>query len=331
MTLPTFFLAYPYVWQALLSSLFTLVLVWALVRLLGIRDLGVKTWLFVLPLLVPLLLPFKAPSGQLEWQPLLALQTHLRVNSTGPQSQLITLLCLLPLTFALVQGLAAYAAYRVILRRGRLVSAAEEPLLFGLLVPLARHAGTRVPQVYLLPAERGIKVFVAGTWRPRLVLSSALITSLSADELEAVLAHEMAHLARHDQIVGWAALVMRSLMFYNPILYLLTGWLRREREKAADLLAARWTGRPRALARGLLHVTELLSGRQAESQLLTGLTSGRILSERVQLLLSHDADRRREPRKLMAFALAFVGLEAAFYLVVLVPVISRLACPVMHL
>jgi Zn-dependent protease with chaperone function len=324
------FLLYPYVWQALLSSLFTLGLVWILIRLLSIRDLGVKASLFVLPLLVPLLLPFRGPNGRLEWQPLLALQTHLSLHSSGAQGQLLMLACFLPLTVTLVQGLMAYVAYRAVLRRGRLVTASEEPRLFELLATLTRRTGTPVPEVYLLPPDRGVQVFVAGTWRPRLVLSSPLVTSLPPEELEAVLAHEMAHLARHDQVVSWAVLLMRSLMFYNPVLYVLTRWLRREREKAADLLASSWTGRPWALASGLLHVTRLLSGRQPESVLLPGLTSGRILSDRVQLLLSDGEKRERQPYQLLAFAVAFVALEAAFYIFALMPLLSRLSCPMLH-
>jgi Zn-dependent protease with chaperone function len=152
--------------------------------------------------------------------------------------------------------------------------------------------------------------------RPCLALSPELLTSLPEPELRAVLAHEVAHLARRDQVISWVASLLRSLMFYNPVLYLLEGWARKEREKAADLLAATWTGQPRALASGLLGVTKMALNRRrnlAWCLPAAELTSGGLLSERVQLLLDTDRLKNQDtPWRLWLFCALFLGLET-FY------------------
>ncbi len=305
------FLLYPYVWQSLLSSLFTLGLAWFLVQVLGLKEAGTRAWVFLLPMLAPLLLPFKAGS-QLHWWLFHAVQIQIWTH----EFNWLLLACFLPVMVMFLQVAASYLAYRWLLRGSRDVTADEAPQLFVMLEDLAQQAGVSLPRVCLLPPGREAHIFVCGTWRPCLALAPELLTSLPEPELKAVLAHEVAHLARRDQVISWVASLLRSLMFYNPALYLLERWVRREREKAADLLAATWTGQPRALASGLLGVTKLALNRRRDLVWrlpATELTSGGLLSERVQLLL--DADRLKiqdAPWRLWLFCALFLGLEV-FY------------------
>lgn len=60
-------------------------------------------------------------------------------------------------------------------------------------------------------------------------------------KLEAALAHEMAHIARHDTGIGLASALFKALTFFSPAAYLGIRLYMDEREKAADDLAVRIT------------------------------------------------------------------------------------------
>jgi TonB family protein len=74
------------------------------------------------------------------------------------------------------------------------------------------------------------------TWavfRPCILLP-AHATGWSDDRVHAVLAHELAHVRRHDWIVQIGAELVRAIYWFNPLLWLACTWLRRESEQASD-------------------------------------------------------------------------------------------------
>lgn len=111
------------------------------------------------------------------------------------------------------------------------------------------------PDVGVVDGCRG-GAYVVGTRRPVLIVDRQLVAQLDDEELEGVLAHELAHVRRRDTPVAQLLGIVRDLMFFVPG----GGWaveqLHRERELAADQLAVRITRRPGALASGLLKVLE---------------------------------------------------------------------------
>lgn len=98
---------------------------------------------------------------------------------------------------------------------------------------------------------------VRGVWRSRLILPEELADKLEPSELEAVLAHELAHLRRRDNF--WAAVVrvIASLFWFHPFLWWLEQRLLIERERACDELVLA-CGAPRAeYLAGILKVCRL--------------------------------------------------------------------------
>jgi Zn-dependent protease with chaperone function len=323
---------FPYIWQSLASSLFTLGLVWLLTRLLEIKSAKLRAWIFSLPFLVPMLVPFKGSNGLMHEGLLMffALKNRIFLWSPDYRMKLLIFVCLLPPFIALIQFILSYIASSRLFRCGRKVTAADEPMLFFLLSPLVQNAGISEPQVYLLPPWQGVQIFVCGTLRPCLALTPALIEALNPSELEAVLAHEVAHLARRDQVFSWMIIILRSLMFFNPILYPLSKWLSQEREKAADSLASKFTGRPKALANALLQVTKLsLEPGCNYYKLLpmVELTSGNALYERVQLLLVNTGkSSNRTLTRIILFGILFVAIEVVFTYGLLLPLVTSTPC-----
>ena len=99
---------------------------------------------------------------------------------------------------------------------------------------------------------------VVGVLKPVLLLPVGLITHLSTREIEAVLAHELAHIKRHDYAVNLLQSVVEVLYFFHPALWWLSARVREEREHCCDDLAvAACGGDGRILAQALARVEEL--------------------------------------------------------------------------
>lgn len=91
---------------------------------------------------------------------------------------------------------------------------------------------------------------------------SGLFAELAATEIDAVLAHELAHIERKDGL--WFPLVtaVQSALWLQPLNHLVAGYFRRNAELACDDRAVELTGCRLGLARALVHVAERASQAQ---------------------------------------------------------------------
>jgi uncharacterized protein (TIGR03435 family) len=130
--------------------------------------------------------------------------------------------------------------------------------------------------------SRGVDVpGVIGWLRPVILLPPATAMGLTPEQLEAVLAHELAHVRRHDYFVNILQMVAETLLFYHPVVWWTSKQIRRERELCCDDLAVRCCGDPVTYARAL---TTLEKMRVTVSGLAMGSTGGPLLY-RIQRLL----------------------------------------------
>jgi len=106
------------------------------------------------------------------------------------------------------------------------------------------------PEVIVLDEEEPL-LFSSTGRNPVIYLSSGLTCILSADQLQAALAHEMAHIARSRRPLLIAVFVLRGLMFFNPVTLVKFRQLVRDEEKICDDIAVSLTGDPAALAAAL--------------------------------------------------------------------------------
>ena len=171
----------------------------------------------------------------------------------------------------------------------QIVDREAEPAFYELVTRVAAQLDIPIPTIAL--SDRQAPEALAIGFRPgniHLILSRGTVNSLEGTaELEAVIAHELAHVKNRDAMVmtilslpvilanglgsrladvenpGWAAIVIVPLAFISTIVWVLgkaiTARLSRVRERAADQVAAEITGSPAALAHALKQLDQDIS------------------------------------------------------------------------
>lgn len=166
---------------------------------------------------------------------------------------------------------------------------------------LALRFGIRRPVALGFVADGDSPVSI-GWWRPVVLVPMALAARMPTDLLEALLAHELAHIRRHDYLVNLVQSAIEALLFYHPVVWWLSRRIRIERELVADDLAAATLGEPRRLAVAL---SELDRFALPSPQFAQAAHGGQLMS-RIQQLIRPD---RRAIGGKLAFPL--LGLAAA--------------------
>lgn len=97
---------------------------------------------------------------------------------------------------------------------------------------------------------------VVGHLRPVVLLPLASISGLSPTQVEAIIAHELAHIRRHDYLVNLGQTVIETLLFYHPAVWWMSRRVRQTREHCCDDLAVTIYPDKAAYARALLLLAE---------------------------------------------------------------------------
>lgn len=97
---------------------------------------------------------------------------------------------------------------------------------------------------------------VVGWFRPVVFFPATVLTGLSEEQLQAVIAHELAHIQRLDAFVNVFQVVVETLLFYHPAVWWLNKRIRAEREHCCDETAVAVCGNAVEYARALTLMEE---------------------------------------------------------------------------
>lgn len=147
----------------------------------------------------------------------------------------------------------------------------------------------------------------AGWWRPVVLLPMSVALRMPADLVEALLAHELAHVRRHDYLVNLLQRAAEALLFHHPVAWWLSHRIRIERELVADRLAADVLGEPRRLAVALAALSELPTPARPLPHVAHAAHGGHLMS-RIQQLVRPQS---RSPLPVGRIALPMIGVAAA--------------------
>ncbi|MDP2211669.1 MAG: M56 family metallopeptidase [Candidatus Aquicultor sp.] len=134
------------------------------------------------------------------------------------------------------------------------LSRSEYPQVYDILDKLVPALGVSYPRVVISNIYQFVP-FSVGYRVPIVVISKEFLAEFPDEQLEIMLAHELAHMRRKDYLTSWLTLMLRDLMFINPIIHYIYNKLEDEKEKACDKLALNVTNAaPKTAANMLLDV-----------------------------------------------------------------------------
>lgn len=121
----------------------------------------------------------------------------------------------------------------------------------------ARRSLGIVPAVELRIVAPDFVPGALGLWRPAVALPDGLAAQLTAPELEAVLAHELAHILRRDNLWAAAAHAIVAVFWFHPLAWWMERRLLAERETACDELVLARGASPETYLSGILKVCRM--------------------------------------------------------------------------
>lgn len=175
-------------------------------------------------------------------------------------------------------------------------SASRLPLPIG--IPVLSSASFMEPGVF-------------GIFRPVLLLPNGIAGRLTPAEFQAVLAHELCHVRRRDNLATVIHMIVEAVFWFHPLVWWLGARLMEERERACDEEVLRAGNQPEAYADGILKICELYMASPLKC--VPGVT-GANLKKRIEAIMNGGA-----PSKLHFAKKA--GLAIAGFLAAAVPVI----------
>jgi bla regulator protein blaR1 len=139
---------------------------------------------------------------------------------------------------------------------------------------------------------------VFGSLRPIIVLPLAALAGLSPWQVEALIAHELAHIKRWDLLVNAFQIATETLLFYHPGVWWVNRVIRNEREHCCDDVAVAACGNAHEYARALAHLEESRS-----ASVWAMAANGGVLTSRIGRLLGVN----RAARSMSIPGIALIG------------------------
>jgi beta-lactamase regulating signal transducer with metallopeptidase domain len=152
-----------------------------------------------------------------------------------------------------------------------------------------------------------------GFFQPLIVLPAWSMQELSAEELNSILIHELAHLCRWDDWTNLAQKLLRALFFFHPAIWWVEGQVSLEREMACDDIVLSKSVSPRSYAECLVSVAEKSFTRRSLALAQAAVSRMRHTTKRVSQILDRN---RSGATHIWKPALGLVTVFSAIFLVI---------------
>ncbi len=151
----------------------------------------------------------------------------------------------------------------------------------------------------VLSSSAKIEPGVFGIRKPVLLLPEGIAERLTPDQLEAVLAHELCHFRRRDNLTGAIHMLVETIFWFHPLVWWIRTRLIEERERACDDDVLNVVSDARVYAEGILNVCKFY----LESPLVcvSGVTGSRHLKRRIEEIMAQSDRAKYGFRKQEAF------------------------------
>jgi len=197
--------------------------------------------------------------------------------------------------------------WRVALRLRRVAVAAVPTEWSEALNALMARMRVSAP-VRLIASSLAATPAVVGYLKPVILVPVEMLTGLPAEQLRALLAHELAHIVRRDYLVNFLQSVAEAALFYHPAVWWVSERIRAEREACCDDLAVEVTGNALAYASAL---AGLESGRRERLEMANAANGGSLVSRIHRLAGRPESVSHTLPGAAAAWAMSLLWLAGA--------------------
>ncbi|HPS14093.1 MAG TPA: M56 family metallopeptidase, partial [Prolixibacteraceae bacterium] len=187
------------------------------------------------------------------------------------------------------------------------------------LVPLTDEWIRKIEEIAeKLRIKRTIKAFFSplakspmtlGVIKPVILFPVSAFTGLSSKEIEAIIAHEMAHILRHDYFFNILQSIVEIVFFYHPAVWAISSKIREERENSCDNIAIETTGDKVAFVRALASI-QIFALRE-EQLAMTLSTNKNSVLQRIKRLQKQVAMKTNFIEGMIAAGIIIIGLTVA--------------------
>ena len=260
-----------YIIPIIYDSAVGLVLALAVLAVFRIKDPNIRILFFMLPLLKPFLIiiekvdvnelyfqagkgasgiRFPDPSGIIKFEEGFRQTPQILFTNANSIIIIVILSAILALLIARWTTLALFFRR---LANEKKVTRKEAPQFYEIIDDYTARTKTAAPDVSLTK-KNYISPFIVGVKKFTLVISPGLLKQLNKSEKETLIQHELSHIKRKDNLIGWIALILKDLNFFNPFAYIAYTLIRSEQEKACDKLIVKYSGKsPKDIAKDVLN------------------------------------------------------------------------------
>ncbi|MBI1228175.1 MAG: M48 family metalloprotease [Bacteroidetes bacterium] len=160
--------------------------------------------------------------------------------------------------------------------------------------------------VQLLESALAKTPMVVGWLKPIVLLPIGAVNHLTPAQVEAILAHELAHIVRHDYLLNLLQSFVEILFYFNPAVWWMSAHVRTERENCCDDIAVRLCGNSLAYAKALVSLQEMQLASPALA--MTFSKNKNQLLIRIQRILQPSQNKSNVMEKISATLLLTVAV-----------------------
>jgi len=205
-------------------------------------------------------------------------------------------LVVLAVWFVRWRRIAAVVREAELLREGREVEALHR----------AEHIGRVRKQIEVRLSLASLEPGIFGIVRPVLLWPAGISERLDDAHLETILAHELEHVRRRDNLMAVLHMLVETIFWFHPIVWWMGARLVEERERACDEAVLELGSEPQVYAESILKTCEFCMGSRLAC--VSGVTGGELKKRIVRVMTQSVAPRLDLGRKLLLITAALLAV-----------------------
>ena len=273
-----------YILVIIYDSFVSLVLAVAIIFIFRIRDSNIKILFFFLPLLKPFLilledfnlnseffnsrqgtLGIRFPSPNTIFSRIDNIERS-PFHSTNINKTIIITLLLIFLIILIIRWIHLYLFYKKLAYEER-VNPKDLPDIHIIVKKFSKRIDIKPPDISLTH-KKYFNPFVIGIKSHLVVLSPILLDNLLLKEKDILIKHELSHIKRKDNLIGWFALILRDLLFFNPFAHITYNLIKLEQEIGSDKVILKYSNySSKEIAKNILNlILKIIKGNHINNK-----------------------------------------------------------------